>query len=293
MRQPLARLLWSETGRYDTRRRHRLIGGGGISGPVRQSFAARTASILSQRCRRPVEFQDLASIGYIWDRLYQRLDDVLALTPDAAVLVVVPFDLEQSQPTQPPRARTPPSLMKRVESSIDQSRAVVAAQHMLFENVDEYVSLYLRYGDKADFLRPPFGPLWQKRLADYDRLLGRIADKLREHGVPLLLVFVPQRAQAALLSEHAAPSSVDPYAFGQAIGRIAARHHVDYVDLSAAFSRISDAARLYYPVDGHLSGDGHAVVAGAVAHSLIDDIPALATCDVWQSAKALDPAVAP
>ena len=54
------------------------------------------------------------------------------------------------------------SLMKRVESSIDQSRAVVAAQHMLFENVDEYVSLYLRYGDKADFLRPPFGPVWQK-----------------------------------------------------------------------------------------------------------------------------------
>jgi hypothetical protein len=261
--------------------------------PYEQSFAARTANILTQRCRRPVEFQDLASIGYIWDRLYQRLDDVLALKPDAVVLVVLPFDLEQSQPTHSPKVRTPPSLMKRVESSIDQSRAVVAAQHMLFENVDEYVSLYLRYGDKADFLRPPFGPVWQKRLADYDSLLGRIANKLREQDVPLLLVFVPQRAQAALLSGHATPPSVDPYAFGQAIGRIAAQHHVDYMDLSAAFSGISDAAQLYYPVDGHLSGDGHAVLAAAVARGLIGDVPALATCNVWQSARTLGPGAAP
>src|SRR5262249_38651231 len=147
------------------------------------------------------------------------------------VLVVVPFDLEQSQPTQPAKDRAPPSLMKRVESSVDKSRAVVAAQHVLFENVDEYVSLYLRYGDKADFLRPPFGPLWHKLLTDYDRLLGRIADRLHDQGVPLLLVFVPQRAQAALLSEHAGPPSIDPYAFGQAIGQTAARHHVDYIDL--------------------------------------------------------------
>ena len=127
-------------------------------------------------------------------------------------------------------------------------------------------------------------------MADYDRLLGRIADKLREHGVPLLLVFVPQRAQAALLSGHAAPPSVDPYAFGQAIGRIAVRHQVGYVDLSAAFSRISDAARLYYPVDGHLSG--HAVLAAVVARGLIGDVPALAACNAWQSARALDPGVA-
>jgi hypothetical protein len=249
--------------------------------PYRETFAARAAGQLAQSCRRPVEFQNLASIGYVWTRLAARVGDALALRPDAAVIVVVPFDLQQSE-TPPAREDPQPSngrdLMKKLDSLASNSRAIVAAQHFLFTRPDIYVQLYLGYGDRADFLRPPFGPLWQRRLSDFDRLLAGIADRFHTARIPLFLVYVPQRAQAALLAAHQAPTGVDPRAFGRRIGEIAARHGVQYVDTSAAFSRLPQAADLYYPVDGHLSGRGDAVLARAVAGALGHDVAALQSC---------------
>jgi hypothetical protein len=56
--------------------------------PYEQSFAARDATLLTQNCRKPVEFQNLASIGFIWNRLADRVDDAIALHPDAAVISI-------------------------------------------------------------------------------------------------------------------------------------------------------------------------------------------------------------
>ena len=249
--------------------------------PYRQTFAARASAALTQRCGRPVQFENLASIGYVWQRLALRADDALKLHPDAGVIVVVPFDLQQTEQAEgdaPPPPPGHPGLMKQFDSLLSGSRAVVAAQHFLFRRADLYTQLYLHYGDRADFLRLPLSPAWQHRLDDFDHLLGGIADKYHAAHVPLMLVYVPQRAQAALLAAHHAPPGVDPYAFGQRIGEIAARHGIDYVDLSPAFSQIPQAASLYYPVDGHLSGAGDAVLAAHAAAALQRDVPALAAC---------------
>ncbi len=246
--------------------------------PYAQSFAARASRTLTRICHRDVQFQDLGSIGYIWNRQYDHLDDVLALSPDAVVQVVVPFDLEQTPPDPNAPHGRPPGLMKQIDSTIEESRAVFAAQHVLFGNLKEYVSLYLRYGDKADFLRPPFGPVWRKRLADYDDLLGREAEKLRAHHVPFILVFVPQRAQAALLQDHDAPPGVDPAAFGKAIGEIARRHGVDYIDAGPAIADSKHLDSLYYAVDGHLSGAGNKVLGKVLEQGLVAALPELGTC---------------
>ena len=74
------------------------------------------------------------------------------------------------------------------------------------------------------------------------------------------------------------PPGVDPNAFGQAIGRIAARHGIDYVNLSADFAAVPKAASLYYPVDGHLAASGDAVVAHQLVQSLIRDVPTFSAC---------------
>jgi hypothetical protein len=245
------------------------------------TFSALASAALSRNCGKPVQFQNLASIGYIWQRLAIRAHEALALKPNAAVIVIVPFDLQQSEPKSGDAEHAVamrPGPMKRLESVLKDSRAVVAAQHFLFSRPDLYVPLYLHYGDRANFLRPPFTRLWQERLANFDRLLAGIAREYHAAHVPLLLVFVPQRAQAALLADHASPPGVNPYAFGQAIGRIAARHGIDYLDLSADFARIPRAASLYYPVDGHLAASGDAVLAHELAPALMHDVPALSAC---------------
>jgi hypothetical protein len=249
--------------------------------PYRQTFAARAAQQLSQDCRTPVEFQNLASIGYIWNRLADRVDDAIALHPDAAVIVMVPFDLQQNAVAaddQQDGQNHDPAPLKRLDALIVNSRAVVVAQHFMFRQPDLYTKLYLGYGDRADFLRPPFTPAWQDRLQRFDRLMAGIADRFHTAGVPLLLVYVPERAQAALLSAHQSPPGVDPYALPRQIGDIARQHGIRFVDLSPTMSRTQDAAALYYPVDGHLSGQGAGVLADLLTRHLRETVPLLAKC---------------
>ena len=207
--------------------------------PYEQTFAARDATLLTQSCRRPVEFQNLASIGYIWNRLVDRVDDAIALHPDAAVIVVAPFDLQQTVvPPGEDQKGEDPGALKRLDGLIINSRAVVVAQHFLFSQPDMFVKLYLNYGDRADFLRPPFKPAWQDRLKRFDQLMAEIADKFHAAGIPLVLAYVPERAQAALLSAHQSPPGVDPYAFPRQIGDIARAHGIRFVDLSPTMSRM-------------------------------------------------------
>jgi SGNH hydrolase-like domain, acetyltransferase AlgX len=249
--------------------------------PYQETFAARAAEELTRRCGEPVEFQNLASIGYVWERLALRADEALTLHPDAAIIVMIPFDLQQTDPGEgigPAPKPAPEGPMKRLDSLMKNSRALVAAQHYLFSRPDLYTQFYLRYGDRADFLRVPLTPKWQRRVDEFDTLLGGIAAKYHAAHVPLLLVYVPQRAQATLLAAHQAPPGVAPYAFGRTIGEIAARHGVDYLDLSTAFSRIPQAASLYYPVDGHLTGKGDAVLAAQLAAALQRRLPEFAAC---------------
>ena len=149
--------------------------------PYQETFAARAAEQLTHRCGEPVQFQNLASIGYVWERLARRADEALTLHPNAAIIVLIPFDLQQTDPGDddgpgPKVAHEGP--MKRLELLLKNSRALVAAQHYLFSRPDLYTQFYLRYGDRADLLRVPLTPAWQRRVDDFDTLLGGIAERI-------------------------------------------------------------------------------------------------------------------
>ena len=146
--------------------------------PYADTFATRAANLLTQSCHKPVEFQNLAGIGYIWDKVYDRLDEALALKPDAVVMATIPFDLQQTEDAPPIAAPAADAKAQPVDVAhphggfdfrywlqlvLSNSRAVVAAQHIMFQNPELYLRLYLHYGDKADFLRPPFTPAWRQR----------------------------------------------------------------------------------------------------------------------------------
>jgi hypothetical protein len=178
------------------------------------------------------------------------------------------------------------STLNRLEHQIIQSRTLLVAQHFVFENRETYIRAYLMYGDKADYLRQPFTPAWQRRFADLDVTIGDIADRLHHAGVPLVILAVPSRAEAALLGSSQLPAHVDPLAFGRAIQAIASRHGAGYVDLMGPISRIPNAENLYYPVDGHVTPEGHKVIAQALAQKLQDgSVPAFSHCAPPQSAE--------
>ena len=106
----------------------------------------------------------------------------------------------------------PGESLRRIGVALRASRAVLMAQHFLYENLDSYLPLYLKHGDEADFLRPPFSPAWRRRLAVFDREVAEISARAREAGAPMTLVFVPQRAQALLVHWKSRPSRHRPVA---------------------------------------------------------------------------------
>ena len=270
--------------------------------PYEQTYFARTAADLSRSCNHSIDVQNLGVPGSSPIYVYRRLPEAIALKPDVVLYLLAPFDLEQridprelaerndparNETSTKPAVQLTLSPMKRMEQTLVESRTVLVAQHFLFQNRDTFLGMYLLYGDKADFLRQPFTPAWQQRFADVDLIIGDMADKLRAAGVPLVVIPVPSRAEAALLSSRQLPPNIDPSAFGHQIESIAANHGADYVDLMQTFSNIPNSENLFYVVDGHLTPEGQQVIAQVLSKKLLDgSIPAFAHCTPQQQSLA-------
>lgn len=265
--------------------------------PYAETFAGRAEAALTRACGRPVEFQNLSLAaaegrdGPLWHTIADRTGAALALQPDAIMTVIAPFDLEgyTAPPDTLPGARNvappPPGLRDALprwfrSHVTEASRAVLVAQHLFYLDPVRYVPFYLKHGDAADYLRPPFRSAWRMRLAIADQTIGRIAAQARAAQVKLVVVFMPARPQALLVAEgDRRPGGTDPFAFGVALGATARRHGAIFVDLTEAMRGLSPrAADFYLPVDAHPTGRAHALIAEGVERALLADVPAFAPC---------------
>ena len=254
--------------------------GWGYQVPTDETWYTRTAAHFSQRCGRPIDVQNLGGLYHL-DQTATTLPAALAEQPKVVVMFVAPFDLDEEAsgnftlavPHDPaqnndPAANPHLSFIKRTESLLTQSRAVIVAEHFLFRQPATYIPLYMRNGDKSDFLRQPFTAAWQRRLVYADAALGYIADKMHQAGVPFVLVFAPQQAQADIVATGEQIPGVNPYAIDLALQQIAKRHGIIFADMTPGFRGIPDAPDFYLNVDGHLSGIGQAMAASLVEKTL-------------------------
>ena len=248
--------------------------------PYQQTIAARIEADLTRSCGAPVEVQNLGALASFGDQLLLRMDEALNLHPSTVLLVAAPFDLEDDlDPAlgQPPAEA---SLTVRAVKALKDSRALVMTQHYLFHDPSIYLPLYLRYGDRADFLRPPFSEKWRERLRALDKIVAGLATRARHASVPFVFVFIPQEAEVALMADgRSAPPGIDPAALPAAIGAIAARHGASFIDTSLGLRRDPAPEHFYYIVDGHLSDKGQPVAGAYIAQRLAaDDGGAFSDC---------------
>jgi DNA-binding transcriptional MocR family regulator len=175
--------------------------------------------------------------------------------------------------------RAATGLVTETHRLVHESRAVLVAQHLLLQNVRLYVDGYLLQGDHSAFLRSSFSPAWDRRFADLDVVLGKIADQTHAAGVPFVVVPIPERAQAGLLSIGQFPQGVDPFAFDRKIAQIAASHGIVYINVIDDFKHAPDPEKFFYVVDSHLAPGGHVLVGQALARRFLrSGIPAFAGC---------------
>jgi hypothetical protein len=251
------------------------------------TFAAQLGDDLTAMCRAPVDVQNLGATGYIGRLLVPRMAEALRLKPQAVLYFLSPYEVQLQLDRQAfrfpdssidpplvqpissvaaqPTALSKDQLRQVVSDLIRESRAVAVAQHFMFGNLPLYLSIYLNFGDKADFLRPPFTPLWQARLRQVDMLFAALAEQAHQAGVPLILVFVPHQAEIAVEAGEAKAAGIDPRAFPAALEASAIRHGAVFIDSSEILEKQPDPAGLFYRVDGHPSGKGQPIIARYVA----------------------------
>src|SRR6185436_28765 len=133
-------------------------------------------------------------------------DEALAMRPDLVMFLTGSYDIEAVSAAERLANRNNPEYFRRQQGKAEaagerpgnflkklvdltvNSRAIVMVQHFLYSDRDTYTKLFMLYGDKADYVRLPLSPLWEKRLAVADMLLSDMARKVHDAGRPLLLV---------------------------------------------------------------------------------------------------------
>jgi GDSL-like Lipase/Acylhydrolase family len=264
----------------------------GVFVPYDETFPARVAAALKRDCHKTVDVQNLGVPNTSPIYVYRRLKEALSLKPDIVLFVLTPFDLEQHMDPEQLAHRNDPNPVieapaatiqltpyKRLQKFLTDSRTTYVAQHFLLQNQETFIRLYLLYGDKADFLRQPFTPAWERRFEDLDLIVGDMAKRIQASGSTLLLMPVPSRAEAAMLSYRHPLPRVDAAAFSKRIAQIAERHGAGYVDLMSEFKETPRPEDLFYVVDGHVTSQGYAVIAHGLLEKLMDgSVPPLRAC---------------
>jgi hypothetical protein len=251
---------------------------------IEEAFATTLSPELSQLTGQKVE---IVNEGMAGDAGYPsivalRFKDALAAKPDMILRILTPWDIQNESFITPPSDRNtgPPAQESRVAKFIDQhSRAAFMLRHFLYESQSQYVKSFLMSGDpnfNTGFLRAEPNGEWKKQLLQFDSNDAGVEERVKAAGVPLVTVFIPIRVQAAMISMGEWRPEFDPFKLGNELRSIITSHGGIYIDILPDFRNIPNPEQGYYPVEGHLNGRGHAIIARLLAKELtIGAVPAL------------------
>src|SRR5215469_4042079 len=113
--------------------------------PFEASYGAGLERILSLKCGRTVEVQNLAVAGTHLTDVARRTDEALSLRPDLVLIVLTPYDLWKeiteepaggnlSQPGRPQPQSLVRSQVEQLKQSIRESSALLMLRHLLYRD---------------------------------------------------------------------------------------------------------------------------------------------------------------
>jgi hypothetical protein len=254
----------------------------GVPVPIQDSYVGRLEPLLSHSCGADIEIENLGAIGTDWVGAWRQMPEALGLAPDLVVLGAMPTQFafagihehllarHEPKPVFPPAAPEPEQsyLRKLLSHGPDVLRLYHVVQELNYRNADYYANLFLKNGDASGYLQPTWSPQWEQRLADFDVLVGEMADQARAAGVPFAILFTPSRAESAILGGARVPAGVDALALPRRLRAIAERHQAIFIDTTPDIARVARPQDLYFPVDTHPNERGYDVIARSMAHTL-------------------------
>jgi hypothetical protein len=274
----------------------------GLTVQPKETLAALLPKELEQRTGRKVEVynESLPGMGGTPHSIALHFGEALSGEPDSVLWILVPLDISRISAVgpapEPPRLagvlgqtryRIRDALNKRpmqdaysdvldtLRELFSNSHSGILLRHYLYQSQSLYVRADLRT-EEAGFLKMDPGVGWRERLLELDKYDAYLEERAREAGVPLLVTFLPDRAQSAMVSMGDWPQGYDPYQTDNELRAMVNRHGGIYLDVLPEFRSIPNPERYFLPVDGHPNAGGHAIFAGLLAKVLTSGpVPAL------------------
>jgi hypothetical protein len=271
----------------------------GLSASREETFAALLPQELSRATGRPIELYNESMLWQNPESVDNRFGQIVAAKPDLVLWVVTSWDIAHAAPdpglpAEPGflgRTRyrvkealatrsissTIPDILDAVHDLLDVTSTGLLLEHFLYESQTQYVKSYLRNDDnEAGFLNSEPSAGWQSALWYFDKDVADIAGKSKAAGVPLVVVLLPNRAQAAMISMGEWPAGYDPYKLSDEVRSIVVTNGGTYADILPDYRGIPNPEQGYFPKDGHPNAKGHATIARLIARELTSGaVPAL------------------
>jgi hypothetical protein len=271
--------------------------------PQEGSFAALLPVELSRRTGRKIELYNESMQWGTPHSVDLRFKEVLAAKPDVVLWTLTPFDIENVGLTLPyvpvakeagtaaPNAGGGATIWHRAAvafskkpisdvihdgwgrfvEALDQTRTVFLLQHLMYQSPSLYVKHFLMQGESAAFLRTEPDAAWKGQLMQLDTYAADLERQTKSIGATLVVTLLPQRAQAAMISDGEWPAGFDPYKVGEDVRSIIERHGGTYIDVLHGFQNVPNAASYYFPVDGHVDLNGHKLLSGLLTDALVSN----------------------
>jgi hypothetical protein len=257
--------------------------------PIEKTFATLLPERLSKRIGRQVELYNYGMAFGFPRNTALRFSDVLAAEPNLILWVVSSVDVKLADflyaEYRKNNASSKPSFIISVKNAIKDkiggnplSASEKALGYLLqkHKSQSEYIRSYLAIpdGGEGDWdagpsaLRAEFSQEWKERIKKFEGYAADIGQRARTVGVPIVVVMVPNAAQAAMISMGEWPKGFDPFMLDKELGSITTRHGGTYIDILPDFRATSNPQQHFYPINGHPDAEGHAIMAGFLTNEL-------------------------
>jgi hypothetical protein len=291
--------------------------------PAENAIATLLPREISQQTERKVELYNESMFSEWPHAIAQNFGEVTAAKPDAILWLLTPHDIMADSDATPARSslnaagigdsatveragfllRTwrhvkqsfatrpiPEAVGQLWQHGLDEygsPPSVTLLRHFLYESQMQYVKSFLKQEDSENgFLRTEPTPKWQSSLRAFDANAAKVQAQAKAAGVPLVVLLVPNRAQAAMISVGEWPVGYNPYKLDDELRSIVISHDGTYIDILPSFRNIPNPEQYYYPVDGHPNADGHRIISGLLAKALTGGaVPALQVANRPQAAQ--------
>ena len=249
--------------------------GAGFLVPYPQTVTAIAGAELQGKCNSPIDLQNLSAEGNVGERLYASARAATELSPDTLIFIVSPTDLQldvrnAANAVSVNASGRQTNLMREIKAKLSSSRLFYMESYLIMRSDANFVPMYLASGHNADFMRAPLSTEWQTKVQHFEDDVTKLSEIARDSNVPFLVIFVPQRAEAAVAASPSLGKGVDSSLLPNQLRNIVLKHGAQFADMTTQIAPGTSSSTIYYAMNGHLNGSGHGLLAKTLVNAVVD-----------------------